>query len=378
VLRFLQNKKFEVILMAILHFSAITNGALLPSKPLTLQESYLVRCLTYISRSYFAPGRSVVISSPSEYRDVQQELIAEIQQTNIWPVVVTLNGNFSKNAEKFFIDGDGSYIILTQNENVWNILNELHPLTKNRETKFRISLNFEAKFVVAGTNEFSLEQMQLISIFFRSVRMYNFIILSQEHYEINNELGSTINVNNVETDMKFGAYTWFPYQSSDSCDSVHNITLLDILVISEQGYFTKNTDLFPVKIRKSFNGCHMISYVIEGHWELTTNYVHDDSNGNVGSYIKSLEYQLLGIVLQKMNMTFFHVQTPKGFEGRYENITQFISGRMRMGFIDIAVGDVGSHYLFKSGLDSTNSYSIMSIRWYVPCSVAYPRWSSIF
>ena len=363
--------------MVILLFSAITNGALLPSKSLTLQENHLVRCLTYISHRHFAPGRTVVISSPSSYRDVQQELIAEIQQTKIWPVV-TLNGNFSENDEKVFIDRDGSYIILTQNENIWNLLNEFHSLKKNRETKYRISWNFEARFVVAGANEFSMEQMQLISIFFRSVRMYNFVIVSQEHYEINNELSSTINFNDVDTGMKLGTYTWFPYQSSDSCTSVHDITLLDIWVISEQGHFTKNTDLFPVKIRKSFNGCFMSSYVIEDHWELTTNYVHDNSNGNGGSYIKSLEYQLLQIVLQKMNMTFFHVQTPTGFEARYENITNYISGRMRLGFIDIAVGDVGSHYLFKSGLNSTNSYSIMSIRWYVPCSVAYPRWSSIF
>jgi translation initiation factor IF-1 len=248
---------------------------------------------------------------------------------------------YCKNDEKVFIDRDGSYIILTQNENIWNLLNEFHSLKKNRETKYRISWNFEARFVVAGANEFSMEQMQLISIFFRSVRMYNFVIVSQEHYEINNELSSTINFNDVDTGMKLGAYTWFPYQSSDSCTSVHDITLLDIWVISEKGHFTKNTDLFPVKIRKSFNGCFMSSYVIEDHWELTTNYVHDNSNSNGVSYIKSLEYQLLQIVLQKMNMTFFHVQTPTGFEARYENITNYISGRMRLGFIDIAVGDVG-------------------------------------
>jgi len=28
--------------------------------------------------------------------------------------------------------------------------------------------------------------------------------------------------------------------------------------------------------------------------------------------------------------------------------------------------------------DTTNTYNMMSIRWYVPCSVKYPRWSSVF
>jgi hypothetical protein len=98
--------------MVILLFSAITNEALLPSTLLTLQEMHLVRCLTHISNKYFATGRSVVILSPSTYRDVQQELIAEIHGTAIWPVVVTVDGNISKPSKTDYIDRIGSYIIL--------------------------------------------------------------------------------------------------------------------------------------------------------------------------------------------------------------------------------------------------------------------------
>jgi len=62
---------------------------------LTLQETHLVRCLTHISHRYFAPGRSVVISSPATYRDVQQEQIGEIHRTSMWTDVVTFDGNIS-------------------------------------------------------------------------------------------------------------------------------------------------------------------------------------------------------------------------------------------------------------------------------------------
>jgi hypothetical protein len=89
----LQNEEFNVILLLILLFSVATKGALLPSTSLSSEGIHLVRCLTYISHRYFAPGRSVVISSPSTYRDVQQELIVEIA---IWPVVVTVDGNISE------------------------------------------------------------------------------------------------------------------------------------------------------------------------------------------------------------------------------------------------------------------------------------------
>jgi len=59
----------------------------------------------------------VVISSPTTYRDVQQELITEIHQTFIWPVVVNADGNIIKPDETDFIDRDGSYIILLSDGN---------------------------------------------------------------------------------------------------------------------------------------------------------------------------------------------------------------------------------------------------------------------
>ena len=78
---FLQNEISLGILLVILLFSSTTKGALLPSKTLNLEEIHLVRCLTHISNRYVAPGRTVVISSPTAYQDVQQELITEIHQT---------------------------------------------------------------------------------------------------------------------------------------------------------------------------------------------------------------------------------------------------------------------------------------------------------
>ena len=43
----------------------------------------------------------------------------------------------------------------------------------------------------------------------------------------------------------------------------------------------------------------------------------------------------------------------------------------------IALGDVGKHILLVSYFDSTSTYNIFKVRWYVPCSVKYPRCSSI-
>jgi len=63
-----------------------------------------------------------VISSPATYKDVQKELIAEIQRTANWPVVVTFDGNISKTNKTDFMGIDGSYIILIPDGNIENFV----------------------------------------------------------------------------------------------------------------------------------------------------------------------------------------------------------------------------------------------------------------
>jgi hypothetical protein len=72
--------------------------------------------------------------------------------------------------------------------------------------------------------------------------------------------------------MKLCVYRCFICQSSDCCTEVNDITILDSWVISAQGHFTKNTDFFPRKISKSFNGCPMKAVVTDGHWEINMHY----------------------------------------------------------------------------------------------------------
>jgi len=81
------------------------------------------------------PGRSEVISSPATYRDVQQELIAEIHRTSIWPVVDTDDGKIIMSEKSEFIDRDGSYIILIPDGNICSIYVEIAGLNGDRKKK---------------------------------------------------------------------------------------------------------------------------------------------------------------------------------------------------------------------------------------------------
>jgi hypothetical protein len=79
-----------------------------------------------------------------------------------------------------------------------------------------------------------------------------------------------------------------------------------------------------------------------------------------------------------MNMTLFHVPTPKEFKiGGKIQIYNLVQHMFRKK-IYIAVGGLGTYFLSVSQFDYTNSYFTINIRWYVPCSDKYPRWSSIF
>jgi hypothetical protein len=114
-----------------------------------------------------------------------------------------------------------------------------------------------------------------IFVYFSKYRMYNCIIVSLEHYVIEEEYNRPINV--VDTRMKLDVYTWFQYQKSEHCTEANYITLLNSWVISAQRHFTNNTDFFPEKISRSFKGCPMKAIVTDGVWYFTTKYFYTDS-----------------------------------------------------------------------------------------------------
>jgi hypothetical protein len=156
---------------------------------------------------------------------------------------------------------------------------------------------------------------------------------------------------------------------------VNDITLLDNWVISAQEQFTKNIELIPVKIRNRFNGCPMKAVVGVADGFAQTYYTKDaDSSGN---FIKGMEMDLLRIILQQMNMSFAYVPLPEGFDFETESVNNLVN-MMIAKEVYIALGGFFSTFLLYTSFDFTNSYYTIRFSWYVPCSVKYPRWSSIF
>jgi hypothetical protein len=158
---------------------------------------------------------------------------------------------------------------------------------------------------VAGANEFSMSQQMCIFDHFSKLRIYNCIIVSQEHYVIGKEYSRPINDNYVDTGMKLVVYTWFPYQSRDICTEVNDITLLDSWVISAQGHFNKNNDLFPGNISKNLKGCPMKAVVRDGNWYFTAFYDQKDfCNGCAEHYISGLGWDLFKLFVTSTSISY--------------------------------------------------------------------------
>ena len=154
---------------------------------------------------------------------------------------------------------------------------------------------------------------------------------------------------------------------------MNDITLLESWVISAQGHFTKNIDLFPRKISKSLNGCPMKAFVKNGQCYFTTTFVkYTYSNGTDAIYITDFEYDLVMVVLEQMNMSFKHIISQEDSQMVRISARNLINALVRKE-IDIIFGGLEKFNFLETQFDYTNTYNMLSVRWYVPCSVKYPR-----
>jgi hypothetical protein len=218
---------------------------------------------------------------------------------------------------------------------------EINGQVKDGEYNFTRLWNSESRFVVAGAKKYSMLQQTAIFDYFSNLRIYNCIIVCQAHEVMDIERSKPNKVNDIDTDMKLGVYTWFPYQGSDRCTEVKDIKLLDSWVHSAQGYFKQNNDFFPIKIRNSFNRCPMKVVARNGYGFVTTYYLNDHVSSE--SDIKGLEIDLLRIILKQINMTFVHVPTPEGFELENGSVNNLISAMISKEAY-IAVGGVKKNF----------------------------------
>jgi hypothetical protein len=86
----------------------------------------------------------------------------------------------------------------------------------------------------------------------------------------------------------------------------------------------------------------------------------------------------LRVVLKQMSMTFVYVPLPESFELGVGNPENYLVKGMIGKEYYIVKGKVGNIFLTNALFDSTSTYAMMRIRWYVPCSVKKPSFGNTF
>jgi hypothetical protein len=97
-----------------------------------------------------------------------------------------------------------------------------------------------------------------------------------------------------------------------------------------------------------------------------------DLNGNVFTHMGGLEIKLLETALQQMNMTVSVIITER------DSSVKDIFDKMLMKEAYIFLGTLVHKEYYFPLFDTSSAYKMDTLRWYVPCSFKYPRWSSIY
>jgi hypothetical protein len=344
-----------------------------------------------ICRDYFLPGRRVEVDLPSDEHystltPVGQHLLKNIHQAARWPLIVYQDtDNYEKQA------------VITDDECIGHVVfvscsRTIDEMEANI-VKTAVRLNFrhirmtswrrKSQFVIAVENDcktinFRTLAQKILSIFWFH-RIVNVVVVVQDE-------GSTENLLNVSNSVSFGRsrhlalslYTWFPYQSPNRCTQVEDVVLLDKWVMKGKGFLVQNSNLFPQKIGKTFNGCPL-----RGMTRIYKNLVNCQlppgchSNSSTPALDDGWEVRLFGLIAKSLNMSETYIPAPNSFQnGQYDGVLS----SFEYDKADVLFGgaETRGRWAWQDHVEVTCSYFTHKIRWYVPCSFKYPRWSSIF
>ena len=354
------------------------------------REQQRVSCLMTICTDHFPPGRTVAVFLPpdehnSTMTNIGQHLLKSIHQADRWLLIVSRD-TVSDGAETVNSDEEyfGYVVLVSCARNLYEITTKI----KESFAKFDLkhtklnAWNMRSRFVVAVENDCNTINPRKLSQEILSTlwlyKLINVVVVIQEEGRMENQLNVSTSVSDGRSPPLFlGLYTWFPYRSPDGCNRVEDVVLLDKWVMEGKGFLIQNSNLFPQKIGKTFNGCPLRGMASSSKYMVT----YDPSSPDTGSSTPVIkdgwEVRLFRIIADSLNMTPTYVRPPNSLVIHYASEVVDI---LALDKADIVFGALDSEirWLREKELDTTTSYIMRRLRWYVPCSFKYPRWSSIY
>lgn len=377
----------------------LSSCVLVNAEVLSVEERHLVTCLKNISVTYFSPRRTLVISlwrhahSKSEYRPlvstnitefaIENVLVEEINNIEMWPIITSrpLVISDMKSTRKPVYDSYESYLIMAYGTEAEDVLERIREQIQT--LSYHRSWNPRAMFIVTSITKqdthSSTRWAQQILSYLWQWRIINVVALIRVLQPL------TKNFTPVsQPSTMFELYTWFPYDSPDQCSTVHHVVLLDSWTTEGQGSFTKNANLFPIKIKNNLHTCPIIAttfplrVAVGNAKEINT---EKETNTKI-TYSEGWEVNSLKSIVEYMNSSIHFIFPPPNNEkwghlldnGSYTGLT----GDLVYNRADIGFAAWSLHPSTLKALDATKTYFRDEWVWWVPCAKKIPRWKSIF
>ena len=354
------------------------------------REQQWVRCLMNICTDHFPTGRTVAVFLPSDEHHsrmtyIGQQLLKSIQQADRWPLIVSRDTDIVE-AERVDIDDEclGFIVLASCPRNIYEIttkINESFAMFYLRHADMN-AWNGRSRFVIAVENDCKtinprkLSQEIMSTLWF--YKLINVVVVIQEEESSESQLNISTSVSEGRSaPLVLGLYTWFPYQGPNRCNRVEDVVLLDKWTMDGKGLLFQNSNLFPQKIGKTFNRCPLRGVVKRIKHMVIYETASDEMGSSTPVNTDGLEVKLFRIITNSLNMTQTYVRLLPSFEAG--DITDAVD-TLRRNEADILFGGLESRgrWAWEDELDTTHSYFMRRIRWYVPCAFRYPRWSSIY
>ena len=341
------------------------------------EEQYFIHSIRTVTLHHLNSNNMVLSCSSATDRrlqsDVENILIKEFHSTELWSVLVSSPSdeyNILMNDEKQ--NTHDNYIIIiygeTEEELVDETLNQLQRLS------YENSWNPRARFLIA-TFMFGMDYnpKQVVKHLLQEILWWKIVdctVLIK-----NTDEGIT-----QEEVKAFDFYTWFPYQDPEKCLKVEKVELLDRWIMTGEGHFKYNADLFPRKIGHDLSKCPIIATTFPIDLVVGP-YNESESELSETAYNSGLEIYLIKLVTDSLNLNLKFRPPPPNDE-RWGTLQQDGSLTGLLSDLvyeksDIAFGAWPLHPKLVKVIDSTVSYFRDDWVWWVPCAKKIPRWKAI-
>jgi hypothetical protein len=244
-----------------------------------------------------------------------------------------------------------------------------------RKLKTSWEWNPRAKFVVLVTETRAVDAKLLAADIF--AELWSSRVVDSDVLIPTNEYATTDTVNVLD------AYTWFPYHPAGQCPDVKGAVLWDQWVLDNKsvGSFLHNVCLFPQKIPRDLHGCPLTVSAFELPPMLMIKKTTKAVNPTTITYDKGLEVNILAEFAKSTNSVIkYRVAPPDGGQwgwnlgnGTWNGVT----GEIARSYSDIGVDCLWYRCHLVKEIECLRPHLIDKVRWYVPCAVPYPRWTSL-